>query len=167
MATNFRYMMIVVIRLEKGKNLPFVRVLAVKEAGGIVAALQSTLAELNSLFGTMPPISRFHSDEGGEFMNKEVAAFLLSKGIHKTSTDGHDPKGNGLAERFVGIIKQRACAYLSHSGVGLRFWYWAAMQAAYVYRSTILGAQLPTSGVPTFGHRVLVRRLGVRSKSKR
>ena len=49
------------------------------------------------MFGVTPPIIRFHSDGGDDFNNKELTAFLLEKGIHNTSTDGHDPKGNGLA----------------------------------------------------------------------
>jgi hypothetical protein len=165
-ATPYKYMMIIAIRLEKGKNLPFVRGLVGKEARGIVDALKSVMAELKSMFGVMPPIVRFHSDGGGEFMNRELTAFLLEKSIHKTSTDGHDPQGNGLAERFVGIIKQRTCGYLSHAGFGLRYWFWAAMQAAFVYRSAILGTNLTADGIPTFGHRVLVRKPGVRAKSK-
>ena len=76
-------------------------------------------------------------------MNHEVTKLLLDQGIHKTSIEGRDPKANGLAERFVGIIKQRACGYLSHAGFGLRFWDWASLQAAYVYRSKILGTEIP------------------------
>ena len=99
-------------------------------------------------------------------MNRDVDKFLNDQGIFKTSTEGIYPKANGLAERFVGIIKQRACAYLAHAGVGLRFWYWASLQAAFVYRSAILGVGLPKEGVPTFGNRVLVRKQGENSKSE-
>ena len=159
-ATDFVYMMIVVIRLEKGKNLPFIRGLTSKEASGIVTALKGVFAELRSIFGMLPPINRFHTDGGGEFINHKVEQFLKEQGVFKTSTDGKDPQGNGLAERYVGIIKQRACSYLAHAGLGLRFWYWASLQAAFVYRSTILGVGLPKDGVPTFGHRVLVRKPG-------
>ena len=131
-----------------------------KDGLGIVNALKGVLAEPRSVFGTLPPITRFHSDEGGEFMNRDVDKFLNDQGIFKTSTEGIYPKANGLAERFVGIIKQRACAYLAHAGFGLRFWYWASLQAAFVYISAILGVGLPKEGVPTFGNRVLVRKQG-------
>ena len=45
-ATQYKYMMITVIRLEKGKNLPCVRGSIGKEAGGIVNALRNILSEL-------------------------------------------------------------------------------------------------------------------------
>ena len=43
---------------------------------------------------------------------------------------------------------------------------WASLQAAFVYRSAILGVGLPKEGVPTFGNRVLVRKQGYVSKSE-
>ena len=76
--------------------------------------------------------------------------------IYQSGTGGYDPKSNGLAERFVGIIKQRAGNYMAHSNMSLSWWYWAAQQAAYVYRSCVLNAPIPANA-PTFGNRVLVR----------
>ena len=56
----------------------------------------------------------------------------------------------------MGIIKHLATNLLSHSGLSLTFWYWASVQAAYEYRSRILGASVPKNA-PTFGDRVLIR----------
>eukprot|EP00974_Lingulodinium_polyedra_P049541 4762663-Lingulodinium_polyedra.AAC.1 len=69
---------------------------------------------------------------------------------------GYDPRANGRADRFVGIIKQRATPYLIHSGFPLKFLYWAVKQAARVYRLGKLNIKLP-EGVPACGHRILVR----------
>eukprot|EP00975_Prorocentrum_lima_P045968 9614437-Prorocentrum_lima.AAC.1 len=38
--------------------------------------------------------------------------------------------------------------------MSLKFWVWAACQAAYMYRVRALGIQMPES-VPTFGHRMM------------
>ena len=40
--------------------------------------------------------------------------------------------------------------------MSLTFWYWASVQAAYEYRSRVLGASMPKNA-PTFGDRVLIR----------
>ena len=45
---------------------------------------------------------------------------------------------------------------MAHSNMSLTWWYWAAQQAAYVYRSCVLKAPIPDNE-PTFGNRVLVR----------
>jgi len=89
---------------------------------------------------------------------------LKSRGIFQTTTQGHDPKFNGLAERYIGIIKGRTTAYLTHASLPLRFWYWGALQSAYVYRSRVLEAPFPR-GCPTFGNRVLVRCIDGEKKS--
>eukprot|EP00974_Lingulodinium_polyedra_P123998 11188873-Lingulodinium_polyedra.AAC.1 len=55
---------------------------------------------------------------------------LIKKNTHQTKTMGYDPRANGRAARFVGIMKQRATSYLIHAGFPLKFWYWAVKQAA-------------------------------------
>eukprot|EP00975_Prorocentrum_lima_P034301 7207973-Prorocentrum_lima.AAC.1 len=59
---------------------------------------------------------RFHSDAGSEFWNKEVSELLNKNLIMQTKTAGYDPKANGRAEIFVGILKRRATSYLIHAG---------------------------------------------------
>ena len=89
-------------------------------------------------------------------MNKHMTSLLTELGIYQSTTGGNDPKSNGLAERYIGIIKHKAAALLGHAELSLSFWYWAAMQVAYVYRSKVLNAPMPKNA-PTFGDRVLVR----------
>eukprot|EP00974_Lingulodinium_polyedra_P002317 216274-Lingulodinium_polyedra.AAC.1 len=74
---------------------------------------------------------------------------LIKKNIFQTKTMGYDHRANGRAERFVGIIKQRATPYLIHSGFPLKLWYWAVKQAAHVYRLDKINIKFP-EGVPTF-----------------
>eukprot|EP00975_Prorocentrum_lima_P068774 12922512-Prorocentrum_lima.AAC.1 len=79
-------------------------------------------------------VVRFHSDAGSEFWNKGVSELLIKNLIMQTKTAGYDPKANGKAERLVGILRRRATPYLIHPGISLTRWYWAACQAAYLYR---------------------------------
>ena len=154
--TRFKYMLVAVFNHDpQEKNLPFVRGLSTKTAKETCEAIESVLAELNSILGEQTVV-RVHTDAGKEFVNKAVTEMLRSKGIHTTTTGGYDPKANGRAERYVGLMKQRATSYLIHAGIPLKFWYWACTQAAYMYRATVLGLKLP-SDAPTFGNRVLVR----------
>eukprot|EP00975_Prorocentrum_lima_P035985 7570815-Prorocentrum_lima.AAC.1 len=48
-------------------------------------------------------------------------------------------------------MKRRATSSIIHAGMSLKFWFWAACQAAYMYRVQALGIQMP-EGVPTSGH---------------
>ena len=90
--------------------------------------------------------------------------FLDKYKILGTHTGGHDPKANGLAERFVGYIKGRATSYLAHAKMSLKFWYWACMQATIVYRLSQLDKKL-AKGSPTFGEAVLIRDPDAEKKS--
>ena len=155
--TKFKYLFVAVFNAGKpGENLPFVRGLKDKTARSVAAAIESVLAEMKSLAGQRVVV-RFHSDAGSEFWNKEVRELLTSELIFQTKTAGYDPRANGRAERFVGIIKRHATSYLIHARVSLRFWFWAACQAAYVYRCRVLNTNLPEDA-PTFGHTVLVQK---------
>eukprot|EP00974_Lingulodinium_polyedra_P094095 9118108-Lingulodinium_polyedra.AAC.1 len=75
-------------------------------------------------------VVRFHTDSGSEFLNNVMKDMLIKKYIFQTKTMGYDPRANGKADIFVGIIKQRATSYLIHSGLPLKLWYWAVKQAA-------------------------------------
>ena len=127
-----------------------------KQGKEVASAVQSVVVEVGAIFGEPGLLTRFHSDAGGEFFNAHMKQLLLEMGMFQSSTGGHNPKSNGLAERFVGIIKHKAASYLTHAELSLGFWYWAAMQAAYVYRTKVLGSPLPKNA-PSFGDRVLVR----------
>ena len=60
-------------------------------------------------------VVRLHTDAGQEFVNKAVNEMLKDIKIFPTTTGGYDPRANGRAERYVGLIKQRATSYLIHS----------------------------------------------------
>ncbi len=153
--TKYKYLMVAVFNTGRGGiNLPFVRGLESTAANHAVKAVSNTLAEVNSMMGE-GVACRFHSDVGSEFLNKEMSRMLDEMGIFQTKTTGYDPQANGRAERFVGLLKRHAISYLVRAGFGLKFWYWAASQAAYLFRCRALEVKLP-EGAPTFGNRVFV-----------
>ncbi len=53
-------------------------------------AIQRLLSQINNDHASCPYelVFRIHSDQGGEFMNRELDQFCLERGIHKTSTAG-------------------------------------------------------------------------------
>ena len=118
-------------------------------------ALESIIKEIRCL-DPLAEMVRFHTDAGKEFLNHSVASVLARYQIQGTHTGGHDPRANGLAEKFVGYIKGRATSYLAHAKMSLKFWYWACMQATIVYRLSQLDKKL-AQGSPTFGEAVLIR----------
>ena len=119
--TNFIYFLVGVFHPQPGaKNMPFVRGLTGKKAEETANAVKSILAEINSILGEQIVV-RLHSDAGGEFMNNVTTMLVNAALIRQTFTEGHDPRANGRAERYVGILKERATAYLVHAGLPMKF----------------------------------------------
>ena len=134
--TKFRHLMVGVVTTEDEKTrLPFVRGLTSKKVEEEAEAARSVVARC---MVKKRLLTRFHSDAGGERFNNIVAELLKEMRICQSSTGGNDPKSNGLAERFAGIIKHKAAAYLTHAELSLSFWYWAAMQVGYTHRTEVL-----------------------------
>ena len=102
--------------------MPFVRGLTANSAEEVAQALRSILGELNSMPGEQIVV-RLHTDAGGGFVNEAVKELLTEMCILQTKTAGYDPKANGRAERYVGIVKQRATSYLIHAKLPLKFWF--------------------------------------------
>ena len=74
-----------------------------------VAVLQSCFEDLRALTGgSRPPILRLHSDKASEFLTPTIRATCSQQGVRQTVNSGYDPQGNGLAERWIGVVKVRA-----------------------------------------------------------
>ena len=108
----------------KQMNRPLLRGISTKSAKEVNDSINSVLAEVNSILGEQV-VARLHTDAGHEFVNKAINEMLRDIKIYATTTGGDDPRANGRAERYVGLIKQRATSYLVHSqlpsssGIGL------------------------------------------------
>ena len=118
-------------------------------------AIQSLLAQIKSEFGDLPKtmLYRLHSDMGGEFLGKELQAYLLFHAIQHTTTQGYDPSSNGAAEVGVGLLKKGARFLLSGLRMPTDWWGVAILAAAHLYRVEAGYATRPTIA---FGTRVMV-----------
>ena len=72
-----------------------------------------------------------HSDKAKEFLAKSVRGLLKAHGIRQTTNSGYDPAANGIAERWVGIVKVRATALLAEHRLPPDYWAYACRWVAY------------------------------------
>lgn len=66
-------------------------------------------------------IKRLRTDNGLEFVNKELDQFLEKSGIHE-KTVPYNPESNGKAERSIRVLVERARTLLYESELPLKFW---------------------------------------------
>ena len=72
------------------------------------------------------------SDNGTEYLNRDLGDFLKSKGIQHQTTARCTPEQNGAAERLNRTIMDRVRAMLEDSGLGKELWAEAAVTASYI-----------------------------------
>lgn len=91
-------------------------------------------------------IKVLRSDNGGEYVNHDLAEFFLSQGmIHQTSCP-YTPQQNGVAERRNRQLLEVTRAFLIHHNVPKYLWGEALLSAMYVTNrvpSSALGYQTP------------------------
>lgn len=91
-------------------------------------------------------IKILRTDNGTEYMNKDVSKFLTDCGIrHQTSTP-YTPEQNGLAERMNRTLVERAKCMLFDANLDKGFWAEAVATAAYIINrspSKVLEEQTP------------------------
>ncbi|CAI7812129.1 unnamed protein product [Closterium sp. NIES-54] len=76
------------------------------------------------------PISRLHSDGGGEFLNHTLATYCKTRGIQQTHTLPHSPQQNGIAESRIREITKIARCLLAHISTPLSLSSYALLHAA-------------------------------------
>ena len=81
-------------------------------------------------------INRFHSDGGGEFINKDLENYFKLWAIHYTQSPPNTPQLNGLAERMNRTIFEMTRCVLLHAACNPNFWGEALLWAMHVYNST-------------------------------
>ena len=80
-----------------------------RQSSTVLPCLQSCFEDLRALTGgSRPPILRLHSDKASEFLSPTIRTYLSQQGVRQTVNSGYDPQANGLAERWIGIVKVRA-----------------------------------------------------------
>ena len=105
--------------------------------------------------GSRPPILRLHSDKASEFLTPTIRAYLSQQGVRQTVNSGYDPQGNGLAERWIGIVKVRATALLADVCLPPDYWSYACRWVAYIHTHSV--TEIPISKtLPHFGDVVVM-----------
>uniref|UniRef100_A0AAG5DT47 Retrovirus-related Pol polyprotein from transposon TNT 1-94 n=1 Tax=Anopheles atroparvus TaxID=41427 RepID=A0AAG5DT47_ANOAO len=88
-------------------------------------------------------IKRIRSDNGREYMNREMKLFLCQAGIHHETSAPYTPEQNGLAERMNRTIVEKARSMLCDANLPKRFWAEAVATASYVInRSPTMGLRM-------------------------
>ena len=104
-----------------------------RQSATVLPCLQSSFEDLRSLTrGSRPPILRLHSDKAKECLCPMIRAYLQQR-VRQTMKCGSDPAGNGLAERWVGIVRVRATALLADVRLPPEYWSYACRWVAYVH----------------------------------
>ncbi|CAI5474127.1 unnamed protein product [Closterium sp. Yama58-4] len=76
------------------------------------------------------PVSRFHSDGGGEFLNRMLSSYCSTHGIIHTYTLPHSPQQNGVAESRVREVTKTARCLMVHASCPPSLWGYAILHAA-------------------------------------
>ena len=110
------YLVVGIARLQRISGgglplLPFVRCVPTKSSMEVSWAVDGIIGQIEALtiqdVVPGPRIVRLHTDKGTEYLGECMKHRLYERMIHHTTTLGYDPQANGLAERFVGIIKEQ------------------------------------------------------------
>ncbi|KAM9902708.1 hypothetical protein OXX69_008206, partial [Metschnikowia pulcherrima] len=79
---------------------------------------------------------QIRSDNGSEFVNSQVKAFLSEHGIQGRYTQAYSSYQNGIAERMNRSLQDKVRVFLAQGNVPLEFWSEAIRLAACVLNST-------------------------------
>lgn len=82
-------------------------------------------------------IKKFRSDNGTEFVGKNFTNFLDKHGIQHQTSVPYTPQQNGLAERTIRTLKEKARCMLQDANLHKKYWAEAINTAAYVKNHTI------------------------------
>lgn len=81
-------------------------------------------------------IERVRSDNGKEFLAAKLDDFYTSMGIVRELTAPYSPAQNGVAERSIRTLSERARCGLRDAGLPACFWGYAVLWATYVINRT-------------------------------
>ncbi|CAE7267533.1 unnamed protein product [Symbiodinium sp. CCMP2592] len=123
-----------------------------KKAATMLPAVQKIVLDVKALGY---PVTRLHSDRGGEFRGHLVRRWALSQGMWPTTTSGSESAANGVAESGVRYLKRRARVLMDSAGVPKCNWPTAIQYAATQQRYDALGMMSPMPFA--YGARVYVK----------
>ncbi|UYV71423.1 K02A2.6-like, partial [Cordylochernes scorpioides] len=94
-----------------------------------------SMPAVHTRYGRAVKIPR-RTDNGTEFINKNLETFIESKGIKHELTTPYTPRSNGRVERANRTLLDKGRTLLSDSQLPLHFWAEAVNTAAYLYNLT-------------------------------
>ncbi|CAI7853079.1 unnamed protein product [Closterium sp. NIES-54] len=87
--------------------------------------------QLRERFGQDLPVSRLHSDRGGEFSSSLLRDFCRGEGILQSFTLPDSPQQNGIVERRIGLVMEVARTSMIHVDAPHFLWPFAVRYAAH------------------------------------
>ena len=137
--TGARFMQLFVWRLDTVRLLwAFAVTGKTKEC--VRSCLNDVVAELNTYTGgSKPRVLRIHSDQAREFLSQPVMEWLMRHNIKQTFTSTGDPSANGVAERWIDLVKVKATVLLASRYLPTTLWCFAAPWVAYTHNQKTLG----------------------------
>ncbi|KAJ9547455.1 hypothetical protein OSB04_019998 [Centaurea solstitialis] len=84
------------------------------------------------------PVRKIRSDNGTEFKNATLDAYLTSVGISHNFSGAYTPQQNGVVERRNRTLVEAARTILAYSGLPLTFWAEAVSTACFTQNRTII-----------------------------
>lgn len=115
-------------------------------------ASSTVIKHLQSLFYLFGMPSYVHSDRGTSFLSQEVQQFLNSCGIASSRTTPYNPRGNGQAERYNGIIWKTVNLALKTHSLHVSQWEKVLEEALHSIRSLLCTATNATPHERMFNH---------------
>ena len=140
---GYRYLLNIV---DGHTNHLYIYLLRSKSSEEVRAAFDQFLRENKPYLPTDKPIT-WHTDNGGEFMSRELEAFCDEFAVKRSFSVPYAPPQNSHAERMWGIILRTIRISMAESGVHESFWSYAARHACMLHNilpsSSLQGRMTP------------------------
>ena len=133
--------------------------LASKNTTDLTHALSEAVLELEHVW-RIPLVKRVHTDKEKAALSEQFQHEWAQRAIMITTTVGHDPQANGLAEVYVRIIKEgartRVCRYVDRA-TRPRLWPFAMSDAALhnSFKHATKSARISKKDVLPFGSKIM------------
>ena len=98
-------------------------------------------------------VQAIRTDNGREYVNRELTQYLKSRGILHQTTVPYTPEQNGAAERLNRTLMERARAMLSDAGLPKELWAEAVNTANYIRCRSPAAKKLRTPWELFFGQK--------------
>ena len=137
-ANGFRYAIVFIDSLSKWVAVYF---LHDKSPEGVLSAHKQFLSDHEvELRPNNRRVTVWHTDNGGEFVSRDLDAFCIEMATRRSFSIPHVPEHNATAERVWGAILRPTRILIHASGLPMAFWPFAMSHSVYVHN------RLPTRG---------------------